>query len=343
MQFDIINPMCYPNFDNILLSRPEYSFFQSSHWAKVLFESYQYTPLYFTHIQRQKIKYLIPVMVVKSTLTGKRGVSLPFSDYCDPILDNNRNPKDVFDYILNFGKQAGWKSYEIRGENGTRKNSNSSLFYGHTLNLQKSEEELFSNFRASTRRNIKKASREGVEIHICNSHDSLLEFYRLHRLTRKRHGLPPQPPVFFNKIHKHIISKNYGIVVLSSFEGKYIAGAIFFHLGHKAIYKFGASDRNYLKLRPNNLIMWETIKWCLRNGFSTLCFGRTDPQNIGLRRFKIGWGATEKVIKYSKYDFSKESFIKNSSSCKNLYKTAIKLIPQNVSALLGKTLYKHVG
>jgi len=33
------------------------------------------------------------------------------------------------------------------------------------------------------------------------------EYYRLHCLTRKRHGLPPQPTGFFQKIQEHIIAK----------------------------------------------------------------------------------------------------------------------------------------
>jgi len=36
-----------------------------------------------------------------------------------------------------------------------------------------------------------------------------------------------------------------------------VAGAIFFHSGGQAIYKFGASDETFQHFRGNNLVMWE--------------------------------------------------------------------------------------
>jgi len=46
------------------------------------------------------------------------------------------------------------------------------------------------------------------------SREAMEEFFRLNCLTRKRHGLPPQPAVFFKKIYEHIISPKYGSVFL---------------------------------------------------------------------------------------------------------------------------------
>jgi lipid II:glycine glycyltransferase (peptidoglycan interpeptide bridge formation enzyme) len=107
-------------------------------------------------------------------------------------------------------------------------------------------------------------------------------------MTRKEHGLPPQPFHFFKKIHDHIISKNLGVVVLASFDRENVAGAIYFHIGEKAVFKYGASDKKFQHLRANNLVMWEAIKWYSQNGYRSLCFGRTEPENQGLLQFKSG-------------------------------------------------------
>ena len=37
--------------------------------------------------------------------------------------------------------------------------------------------------------------------------------------------------------------------------------------------------------------------------------GRTSLSNDGLRRFKIGFGACEERVAYSKYDFAKKTFV----------------------------------
>ena len=74
MEVEIINPIEYPGWDDLLLTNDQSSFFHTSAWASVLVESYSYTPLYFTIIEAGKLSALIPLMEIKSFLTGKRGI-----------------------------------------------------------------------------------------------------------------------------------------------------------------------------------------------------------------------------------------------------------------------------
>src|SRR3990167_10276631 len=102
LELEIINPLVYPDWDKLVLSTPNYSFFLSSAWARVLHETYKYKPLYFTLIKNNKLSALIPFMEVGSILTGKRGVSLPFSDYCEIIgIDKDAFQDAIFLYKIN--------------------------------------------------------------------------------------------------------------------------------------------------------------------------------------------------------------------------------------------------
>jgi len=200
VELNIINPLEYPNWDELLLTNSDYSFFHSSSWARVLCESYKYKPLYFTSINNGELSDLIPVMEVRSFLTGRRGVSLPFTDYCQPIISEKSHFQEIIDNLIVYGKKAGWKYIEWRGgESYFQDIISSSFYYGHTLGLTQNEKELLSCFRNSTKRNIKKAIKEGVAIDICNSLESVKAFCRLNCITRKHHGLPPQPYYFFKK------------------------------------------------------------------------------------------------------------------------------------------------
>jgi hypothetical protein len=344
MQLQIINPLEYPNWDELLLTNGDYSFFHSSSWARVLCESYKYKPLYFTSIDNGKLSDLIPVMEVRSPLTGRRGVSLPFTDYCQPIASDKSHFQEIIDNLIKYGKNAGWKYIEWRGaENYFQDITHSSFYYGHTLDLTQNEQELLSSFRSSTKRNIKKAIKEGVNIKISNSLESIKAFYRLNCITRKHHGLPPQPYYFFKKIYEHIISKKKGFVVLASFRKRTIAGAVYFYFGEKVIFKYGASERAYHHLRPNNLIMWEAIKWYARNGFKTFSLGRAEPENEGLLQFKQGWGTTENIIRYYKYNFKKSSFISERSKLTGFHNKVFNVTPIPVLKLVGSMLYKYTG
>jgi len=328
-----------------LLGNSNCTIFHTSAWAKVLNEAYGYEPIYFSLIENGKLSALIPVMEVRSILTGRRGVSLPFSDYSDPILALGMQLKDAMSMVHLCGKQRGWKFFELRDANDLYSDIEPSCcFYGHIVHLEPDEKRLFSSLRISTRRNVRKAMQEDVKTEISQSLKAVQEYYRLHCMTRKWHGLPPQPFYFFKKIHEHIISREMGFVILASHQGKNIAGAVYVHFGAAALYKYGASDRTYQHLRANNLVMWEAIKWYAQNSFKSLCLGRTEMNNPGLLQYKSGWGTREYIIKYYRYDLQKEFFVRQTTvKTHGSINKALKKLPISCLALIGALSYRHVG
>ncbi|MGC1404999.1 MAG: GNAT family N-acetyltransferase, partial [Thermodesulfobacteriota bacterium] len=313
MNLQVVNPIDIPNWDSLVLSRPDYSFFHSSAWARVLSDAYGYKPVYFSVLDDDRLRAMLPVMEVNSLITGKRGVSLPFTDYCDPMIDEGFEFQMLVDQVINCGKKAGWKYLELRGGRPFLGNAVSSASYlGHTLDLTEGAERLFPRFRDSTQRNIKKAEREGVKTTLSSSMDAVRAFCRLNSITRKRHGLPTQPLGFFKAIYRHAISKGLGFVVLASLGPDIIAGSIFFLFGRKALFKYGASVLERQRFRSNNLVMWEAIKWLSEKGFESLSFGRTEPEHAGLLQFKAGWRPIERQIAYYRCNIKKGLFVNGS-------------------------------
>ena len=84
MNLDILNPLDCDGWNDLVISSGSRSFFHSSEWARVLVETYKYKPLYFALVQDDRLRLLIPFMEVSSLITGRRGVSLPFTDFCEP-------------------------------------------------------------------------------------------------------------------------------------------------------------------------------------------------------------------------------------------------------------------
>ena len=72
----------------MILEHKEYSFFHTKEWAHLLNSSYGYKPVYFCIFNDRKLSSLIPSMRIKSFLTGKRLVSLPFSDVSEPFIEH---------------------------------------------------------------------------------------------------------------------------------------------------------------------------------------------------------------------------------------------------------------
>ncbi len=344
MKVEIVDPTRYPDWDELLFSVPGASFFHTSAWARVLSESYGYTPLYFTVLEDGQLRALVPLMEVNSILTGKRGISLPFTDYCEPIVDEGIPFRDFLSPIIDYGKKREWKYIELRGARNLLADVPPFESYlEHTLDLAGDPEEIFSNFRDSTRRNVKKAVAQGVTVKISNDLGAIKEFYRLNCLTRKQHRIPPQPYHFFKKVYDRIISKGIGFVALACYNGLNIAGAVFFHFGGKAIYKYGASDKKYRDLRANNLVMWEGIKGLMNQDNKILSFGRTEIENTGLRQFKTGWGPGEICIHYYRYNIQKGIFLENREGIPVFRGMIFAKMPIPFLRLIAGIAYRHMG
>lgn len=133
------------------------------------------------------------------------------------------------------------------------------------------------------------------------------------------------------------------MIVLVRLRQKPVAGAVFFHFGQTAIFKYGASNDVFHSLRVNNLAMWQAIKNYARKGFATLDFGRTSLDNGGLRRFKLSWGAEERLIEYFKFNRRTDSFVGARNDFWEWHSSIFKLLPTGVARLIGMALYKHIA
>jgi hypothetical protein len=339
-----LSPIEDKKWDARLAAQGAESFFQCTAWARVLKETYAYQPNYFATLVGEHIDALLPMMEVDSWLTGRRGVSLPFTDYCHPLANDMKAFQQLFDQVVVYGQDRRWKYLELRGGRQFLASPlPSQRFYGHEIDLVDDEKRLFSTLTSPVRRAIRKAEKHGVTVEILNDTNGIKQFYSLQCKTRRKHGLPPQPFKFFQNLQKHILAEGRGIIILARSGARTVAGSIFFHAGHQAIYKFGASDEPMLELRGNDLVMWEGIKHYASRGFRTLHLGRTSLIHDGLRRFKLGWGAHEHSIEYFKYDLRKSAFVTDRDQAYGWYNRIFAGLPLSLSRCLGSMLYRHVA
>ena len=286
---------------------------------------------------------MIPLMEIKSSLTGRRGVSLPFSDFSEPLLRGPFNGEAIFETLSRTARERRWKHFEIRGRSVIPSGATVlARFYGHRLALAAGADDLLARTGSSVRRAIRKAEASGLSVRIARSREAILQFYALHVRTRRKHGVPPQSKEFFLNIHKHIVEPGLGFIVVASRESRALASAVFFNAGKIALYKFGASDERLQQYRPNNLVMWEGIKYLAESGAKVLHLGRTSPANEGLRRFKMGWGASEETIEYFRYDTARREWITGAPDLPRLATAVFGRLPLAVNRLVGTVVYPHL-
>ncbi|MFO7732374.1 MAG: GNAT family N-acetyltransferase [Candidatus Aminicenantes bacterium] len=343
MDFQVVNPIDHPGWDDLLLAAGEASFFHTSAWARVLVDSYGYRPAYFAAFDQGRLSALMPFMEISSPWSGRRGVSLPFTDYCRPFGFDRTGLQDAVRAVREHAKGRKWSYVEWRSDGHLPEEAVPTESYRlHSLDLRPDEAGLFSGLRESARRNVRKAAREGVIVEFERSTEALREFYRLQCGTRRRHGLPPQPFLFFKSIGEHVLNRDLGTVASARFGGRVIASSVFFHFGTEAIFKYNASDPRSLARRPNNLILWEAVRWCKGRGATTLNLGRTEADDPGLLRFKRSWGAVESPLIYRR-DYLRKRASRGPSRLGRANRRLISGSPKPLLRLLGRLFYKHIG
>lgn len=344
MTFQVYNPLEVDAWDDSLLEGGDPGvFFCTSTWARILLGAYHYEPVYFARTNGNRFEALLPVMQIDSFLTGKRGVSLPFTDSCTPIAQSDKQLRKLVYAAIDHASTSAWRSLEFRsGAPLPFDTAPTKRFRRHILPLDRTLGDLKKAVRASTLRNVKRAEAESILVRTACILPAMRDFYTLICMTRKRHGLPPQPWYFFETLFKEALLKGHGDLFLGYHAGKPVAGAIFLHFGKHVIYKFGASDKRFHHLRANNLIMWKAIQHYVEAGCRSLDLGRTEIGHNGLLQYKRGWGATETTLYYYRYDTRRRKFLSEKKAVPPGH-ALLRKLPIPVLRAIGNWLYPHIG
>lgn len=283
-------------------------------------------------------------MESRSWLKGVRGIALPFTDECGWLRHPASPTAPFFGQLQSLAKSRSWRLWEVRGGPAPTSEAAPSLkFWSHSLALRPDASAILPRFDGAVRRAIRKAEVSPLTVEISTSPTAMSDFYRLLCLTRRRHGLPPQPASFFQNIQQFVLAAGMGAVVLAKQNQIPVAAAVFMRTGNRAIFKFGASDERFQQFRPNNLVMWRAIEWLSKTGCASLEFGRTSLTNDGLRRYKLGWGTLESPIHYYKYDVKGGAFLTDRDESRGWYNQMFHILPVSVSRIIGKLAYRHMA
>jgi hypothetical protein len=345
-----IEPLKDRRWDSFLENHPRASLFHSSRWLAALNRTYGFRPFaYTTSAAGEALENAMVFCCVESWLTGRRLVSLPFSDHCEPLVGGE--DQAVLTAAL-MRKVTGerWSYAEFRPlepfEIATTLPRTAATYAFHQLDLWPGIDTIFGNFhKSSTQRKIRRAEREGLVYREGSSEALLNDFYRLFTLTRKRQGLAPQSKAWFANLMESF--GNALKVRVASKDGQAIAAIITIRHKDTMTYKYGCSDVRFNRLGSMHLLFWNAIQEAKFSGLRFLDFGRTDADQQGLITFKNRWGASQSILTYSRYGAAERSthiFDLYSSEWKSrAAKFTLKHLSPAILPVIGQVLYQHIG
>jgi CelD/BcsL family acetyltransferase involved in cellulose biosynthesis len=285
----------------------------------------------------------LPVALVRGRITGTRLVAVPFSDACGPLVDPaaDADSAAVAAAVAAQQQRAGlplevrWPLAAVPGAAVVEP------YAQHRLALEPDVEQVTRRFaKSQVKRGIAKAIREGVTVERHESSDALARFYEMHVSTRRHQGVPTQPKRFILGFGR-LFDQGLGFVLLARREGRDIAGAVFLATGGTLTYKYGASRRSALAVRPNNLLFMEAIRWGCEHGMRTLDFGRTDRDQEGLLSFKRSWGAVESPLAYTYLGRAAPGA--EPGAAQRAISSVIRHSPPAVGRWVGEALYRELA
>jgi len=344
-----VAPLRDPRWQDLLQRHSAASVFHSVGWLKALQLTYGYEPVVFSTSQPAKeLANGLLACRVRSWLTGKRIVSIPFSDHCAPLCDSEDECEGLLSELQKKILYENWKSLELRPicqsfgskaqKVGFRPTANYIL---HSIDLEPSEPEIFNGLHKNcVQRRIRHAERAEVA-EVCGKSDELLrDFYRLIVRTRVRHGLPPQPYNWFKNVCECL--GDAADLRVAYKKNIPIAALLILHFKGTSYFKYACSDERFHHLGAVPFLLWRAILRAKSIGSLVFDLGRSDSDDQGLIVFKNHWTSRTRRLTYWTYpsegalDFARAG---KSSWGKNI----CKLLPDRLLAVAGKVLYRHIG
>ncbi|MEA1895458.1 MAG: FemAB family XrtA/PEP-CTERM system-associated protein [Euryarchaeota archaeon] len=285
-------------WDSYVYESDESTFYHQIGWRDVVLKTYGHKPRYLVaRGDDGGIVGVLPMFLMESRIFGRKLVSVPFAPYGGVCADDAGVGRALMEEGKRVAKEERVDYFEIRqfamSDSGLVTNE---AYVTSILTLDRNPEVVRGAFRKSMRRYIRKAAQHNFQVNMVSKDTK--EFYGTYSQSMRKLGTPAHGPAFFRNMLLEF-PEDINIATIE-YDREVISTMLLLYFKNTAIYGWGASLNEYLKLSPNYLLFWDAIKDSCEKGFTFFDFGRSQP-NTGVFLFKEGWGAESKQLYYQYY------------------------------------------
>jgi CelD/BcsL family acetyltransferase involved in cellulose biosynthesis len=332
-----------PRWADFVARQPSAIPFHHPDWGRLIADCYGFRAFAVaTTDAAGELQAGLPVIEVRHLGGQRKWVTLPFTDYCPPLIPAPHEETGLVCALQRASEAGGIRRVEVRAPlQGTSPAGHAAL--RHVVALDDDPDRVYARLHSAVRTHIRQAERRGVTIRQAEHPEDVDSFYRLHLRTRRRQGVPVQPRRFFRMLWEYVISPGLGTLLIAEASGQPVAADIFLSWNGTSIGKFSASDEREWRLRANNLVIWHSIKTACEQGSRRFDFGRSDAGNEGLRAYKLSWGAVEEPLVYRTLRAVPEPAPATSGMANQLLGSVIRHGPPVLCRAFGEALYRYAA
>jgi serine/alanine adding enzyme len=160
------------------------------------------------------------------------------------------------------------------------------------INLKQPEEVLWKNLHETRRKQIKRAYNRGIRVEVTRTVPDIGPYYDILLHTYQRAGLPIDHPSLFQQALTLLAPKNNLVFISAYMEDKLIAHRMVLSFKNYLYDWYAGNLTDFQHVYPNDVLVWETLKWGRQNEFETFNFGGAGHPDkpYGVREFKRKFG-----------------------------------------------------
>lgn len=232
-----------------------------------------------------------------STDTIKAAIADPDIDTLGEVAPDEESR--VATRVHNQLRQLGWQPPKPEGEGfaAGQPRFNFQLPLARPDGTAKTPDEVLKGMNQLWRRNIKKATKAGVEV-TTGGRDDLAAFHEVYVETAERDNFTPRPLAYFETMWDALTAEDPDRIrlYLARHDSDLVAATTWVRVGKHAWYSYGASTSHKREVRGSNAVQWQMMSDALAAGATvydlrgiTESVASDDP-HLGLIQFKVGTG-----------------------------------------------------
>jgi FemAB-related protein (PEP-CTERM system-associated) len=278
-----------PAWDRFVERHPHATIAHLAAWSAVVHDAYGHRGVSLAAVDDGDLVAVLPLVLMKSRLFGRRLVSMPFLDYGGILATpGTAAERALADAAIALAREHGAASIGLR-QRGLTGLDVPATGERVTMLLPLSSEEAVWKALPSERRNrVRKGQKNGLGA-AWGGRALLDDFYDVWAANMRDLGSPAHSRAFFARMLE-ALGDAARVLLVREPAGRAVGAAVCLCFRDTLLVPWVSSLRDAFALCPNFVLYWEAIAFGCRAGYRALDFGRSF-RDRGTYEFKRQWGA----------------------------------------------------
>jgi FemAB-related protein (PEP-CTERM system-associated) len=317
------------------------TFFHRIGWRAIVEDVFRHRAHYLVAERDGAIAGVLPLAEAKTLIGGHALVSLPFAVYGGPAADDAIAERALIDAAAERARSLGVEYLELR--NVVSRCAGwpvQGLYATFRRDIAPDAEANLQAIPRKQRAMVRKGIKHGLASEIDRSSD---RFFTLYADNMHRHGTPPLPARYFERLAATFGDACEVLTVVDA-GGKPVSGVMSFYFRDTVLPYYAGDTVAARDLAANDFKYWELMRRAAAKGIRVFDYGRS-KRGTGAFDFKKNWGFEPSPLAYEYLLLTRDAIPQNNPANPK-YRTLIavwKRLPIAVANRLGPLIVRGLG